>query len=63
MSDWPPKPQNEQQNIQQSPQQPTGQEWKLLEKVILVSVEEQRRSRRWRHQPYQAPARMLPPVR
>lgn len=47
MSDWPPKPQNEQQNTQQSPQQPTGQEWKLLEKVVLVSVEEQRRARRW----------------
>lgn len=47
MSDWPPKPQNEQQDTQQSSQQPTGQEWKLLEKVILVSVEEQRRARRW----------------
>jgi len=47
MSDWPPKPQDQQENIQQSSQQPTGQEWKLLEKVLLVSVEEQRRTRRW----------------
>ncbi|WOE31567.1 MULTISPECIES: signal peptide peptidase SppA [unclassified Acinetobacter] len=47
MSDWPPKPQNDQQNTPLNSQQPTGQEWKLLEKVVLVSVEEQRRSRRW----------------
>mgnify|MGYP003548523524 FL=1 len=44
MSDWPPKPQEENQKIQQ---QPTGEEWKLLEKVILVSVDEQRKARRW----------------
>ena len=43
MSDWPPKPQNETHNTQQ---QPTGNEWKLLEKVVLASVEEQRRARR-----------------
>lgn len=48
MSDWPPKPQND--NINQNApvgQQPTGQEWKILEKAVLASVEEQRRSRRW----------------
>ena len=44
MSDWPPKPQNETHNTQQ---QLTGNEWKLLEKVVLASVEEQRRARRW----------------
>ena len=44
MSDWPPKPQNETHHTQQ---QPTGNEWKLLEKVVLASVEEQRRARRW----------------
>lgn len=49
MSDWPPKPENE---IQKSPQsnntqQPTGNEWKILEKAVLASVEEQRRARRW----------------
>ncbi|WP_445116188.1 signal peptide peptidase SppA [Acinetobacter sp. WZC-1] len=44
MSDWPPKPQNE--NVPSS-QQPTGQEWRILEKAVLASVEEQRRSRRW----------------
>ena len=44
MSDWPPKPQDE---IKSQPVAPTGQEWKLLEKVLLASVEEQRRTRRW----------------
>ncbi|MFC2997861.1 signal peptide peptidase SppA [Acinetobacter sichuanensis] len=48
MSDWPPKPQNENTQIDTSASpQPTGQEWKLLEKVVLASVQEQRRSRRW----------------
>ena len=53
MSDWPPKPENETQNTQQNSQlpigkqQPTGNEWKLLEKVVLASVVEQRRARRW----------------
>ena len=49
MSDWPPKPENE--NIPTNPkvqqQQPTGPEWQILEKAVLASVEEQRRSRRW----------------
>lgn len=41
MSDWPPKP-------QPTPaQQPSGEEWKILEKAVLASVEEQRRARRW----------------
>ena len=44
MSDWPPKPQDETRG---QPLQPTGQEWKLLEKAVLASVEEQRRARRW----------------
>lgn len=43
MSDWPPKPQQE----HTPSQQPTGNEWKLLEKAVLASVEEQRRARRW----------------
>lgn len=48
MSDWPPKPQNENTQLDASASQaPTGQEWKLLEKVVLASVQEQRRSRRW----------------
>lgn len=47
MSDWPPKPQNESQQIPPHAQQPTGNEWKLLEKAVLASVEEQRRARRW----------------
>lgn len=41
MSDWPPKPTNK------TPQQPQGQEWELLEKVLLSSVKEQRRARHW----------------
>ncbi|MFB2538026.1 MULTISPECIES: signal peptide peptidase SppA [unclassified Acinetobacter] len=53
MSDWPPQPNNNQSNNnhvpqpQQQGQQPTGQEWKILEKAVLSSVEEQRRARRW----------------
>ena len=44
MTDWPPKPEDRNTS---TPQQPTGQEWKLLEKAVLSSVEEQRRARRW----------------
>lgn len=43
MSDWPPKPKNESTNSDQV----TGKEWQILEKAVLASVEEQRRSRRW----------------
>ncbi|MCH7389255.1 MULTISPECIES: signal peptide peptidase SppA [Acinetobacter] len=43
MSDWPPKPQNESTNSNNV----TGKEWQILEKAVLASVEEQRRSRRW----------------
>ena len=39
MSDWPPKPQNESHQISSQAQQPTGNEWKLLEKAVLASVE------------------------
>jgi protease IV len=47
MSDWPPKPENEIQNIQPNQQNITGKEWHILEKAVLASVEEQRRARRW----------------
>ena len=47
MSDWPPKPENETPKQQPVHEQPTGNEWKLLEKAVLASVEEQRRARRW----------------
>lgn len=43
MSDWPPKPQNETQQTNNK----NGQEWQILEKAVLASVEEQRRARRW----------------
>ncbi|MEB6666856.1 signal peptide peptidase SppA [Acinetobacter vivianii] len=43
MSDWPPKPKNESTNSENV----TGKEWQILEKAVLASVEEQRRSRRW----------------
>ena len=43
MSDWPPKPQNEPTNSNNV----TGKEWQILEKAVLASIEEQRRSRRW----------------
>jgi protease-4 len=45
MSSWPPNP-DSQQHIP-SPPQPTTQEWFLLEKTLLASIEEQRRARRW----------------
>ena len=47
MSDWPPKPENEIQNTQHNSQNITGKEWHILEKAVLASVEEQRRTRRW----------------
>lgn len=55
MPNWPPDPNkrpddrtNQPAPMQQvSPNQPSGQEWRLIEKTLLASVEEQRRSRRW----------------
>ncbi len=52
---WPPnpdkKPDNQQSNQKQNPQysQPNqlSNEWKIIEKTMLASVEEQRRARRW----------------
>ncbi len=45
MSDWPPKPQNDNTNLNKP--ETSGREWQILEKAVLASVEEQRRSRRW----------------
>lgn len=55
MPNWPPDPNKRPDNgtnqpapmQQMSPNQPSGQEWRLIEKTLLASVEEQRRSRRW----------------
>ena len=55
MPNWPPDPNKRPENsanqstpLQQVPaNQPSGQEWRLIEKTLLASVEEQRRSRRW----------------
>ena len=47
MSEWPPKPPVENRRQPLQSEQPTGQEWKILEKAVMASVEEQRRSRRW----------------
>ncbi len=47
MSEWPPKPPEEQEKTSYTQQRVTGQEWQILEKAVLASVEEQRRSRRW----------------
>ena len=44
MSDWPPQPHNDNSNANK---QVTGKEWDILEKAVLASVEEQRRTRRW----------------
>ncbi|AOA57847.1 signal peptide peptidase SppA [Acinetobacter larvae] len=48
MSDWPPK-QESQPTTQTQPVEPqhAGKEWQILEKMLLASVVEQRRSRRW----------------
>lgn len=46
MSDWPPQTQNE-KSSENSKATATGAEWKILEKAVLASVEEQRRTRRW----------------
>lgn len=43
MSDWPPKTEAE----QKIPPAAQGKEWEILEKAVLASVEEQRRSRKW----------------
>lgn len=47
MSDWPPKPENDQNTTQHNTPNVTGKEWQILEKAVLASVEEQRRARRW----------------
>ena len=46
MSDWPPKPTHESEKTENK-QGLNGKEWKILEKAVLASVEEQRRTRRW----------------
>lgn len=49
MSEWPPKPPVEPSTPIESSATSKGHgpEWKLLEKAVLASVEEQRRARRW----------------
>ena len=54
MSNWPPDPNKRSDNpsnqpapLQHPPNQPTGQEWRLIENTLLASVVEQRRARRW----------------
>ena len=48
---WPPDPNKKATNqpviSSQMAHEPTGQEWKLLEKTLMASIEEQRRARRW----------------
>ena len=50
MPNWPPDP-NKRPDTSNQPvpmqQQPTGQEWRLIENTLLASVQEQRRARRW----------------
>lgn len=46
---WPPNP-NKQNDLPKNTQLPApnqGQEWRLLEKTLMASIEEQRRARRW----------------
>ncbi|HCN18167.1 MULTISPECIES: signal peptide peptidase SppA [Psychrobacter] len=53
MPNWPPDPNKRPDNSTnqptpiQQPNQPSGQEWRLLETTLLASVVEQRRARRW----------------
>ncbi|WP_410210986.1 signal peptide peptidase SppA [Aquirhabdus sp.] len=49
MSSWPPNPNTPQQTPDPQPPHPqlAGQEWRILEKTLLASIEEQRRARRW----------------
>ena len=51
MPNWPPDPNKRPDNSVNQPvplqQQPTGQEWRLIENTLLASVQEQRRARRW----------------
>lgn len=54
MPNWPPDPNKRPDNLpnQSAPMpadanQPSGQEWRLIEKTLLASVQEQRRARRW----------------
>ena len=53
MSNWPPDPNKRPENSTnqpapiQQPNQPSGQEWRVLENTLLASVVEQRRARRW----------------
>ena len=55
MPNWPPDPNKRPDHsvtqptpIQQTSQnQPSGQEWRLIENTLLASVQEQRRARRW----------------
>lgn len=47
---WPPNPnKDDNTELRQAPQNtpPTGQEWRLLEKSLMASIDEQRRARRW----------------
>ncbi len=53
MPNWPPDPNKRPDNSTnqptptQQPNQPSGQEWRVLENTLLASVVEQRRARRW----------------
>lgn len=51
MSNWPPDPNKRPENSVNQPvpiqNQPSGQEWRLIENTLLASVQEQRRARRW----------------
>ncbi|KAA0915469.1 signal peptide peptidase SppA [Psychrobacter sp. ANT_WB68] len=53
MPNWPPDPNKRPDNSANQPtpmqqsNQPSGQEWRLLENTLLASVVEQRRARRW----------------
>lgn len=55
MANWPPSPNkppegnqsNPQESTQGIPKQYAGKEWQLLEKTLMASIEEQRKTRKW----------------
>ena len=44
---WPPNPNKKPENPQNHNTPPTGREWQILEKAVMVGLEEQKKTRRW----------------
>lgn len=44
---WPPNPNKTNEPATDTQRAPTGQEWRILEKTLMASIDEQRKARRW----------------